>query len=176
MPLNMGVPYKREPLTLLKNAGYKFVLADMATTDGTFPRDNANFDTGTIVSYAVDIHSIRTGADANGKLVVGGAVYNASAAVSGGDNRMTPFAVRGFMTDPGVVPNMLTSVSVSCGRDAYGSYRMEQTMGQGAQTIGKIGAMAAANDNVVHNVNYATARAKLLADNDNAKLVLRQVN
>ncbi len=176
IPLNYGMPYKREPLTLLKNAGYKFVLADMATIDGSLPRDNANFDTGTVVSYAVDIHSVRTGADSNGKLVVGGAVYNASAAVSGGDNRMTPFAIRGFMTDVGVVPNLLTSVSVSCGRDAYGSYRMEQTMGQGAQTIGKIGAMAAANDGIVHGVNYDAARTKLLADNDNTKLVLRQVN
>ncbi len=179
MPLNYGVPYKREPLTLLKNAGYKFVLADMDGTnyaDSSLPRGMSNFDTGTIVSYAVDIHSVRTTVDTNGKLVVAGAVYNATAAVSGGSNHMTPFAVRGFMTDVGVVSNMLTSVAVSCGRDAYGSYRMEQTMGQGAQTCGKYAALAAAGDGVVHNVSYDTARAKLLADPDNSKLVLRQVN
>lgn len=179
MPLNYGVPYKREPLTLLKNAGYKFVIADMDGTtyaDGSLPRGMSNFDTGTIVSYAVDIHSIRTTVDANGKLVVAGAVYNAAPSVSGGTNRLTPFAVRGFMTDAGVVSNMCTSVAVSCGRDGYGSYRMEQAIGQGAQTCGKYAALAANGDGVVHNVSYDTARAKLLADVDNSKLVLRQFN
>jgi hypothetical protein len=167
--------YRREPLYLMKNASYKFDANDMDGNnrpDGSAPRSNT---TVTTVSYALDVHSIRV-MDTGGLVAIQGAVYNATAQYAGGVNFITPFPLEAIVPDASACTNLISSVSVSSSRLAYGSYRMEPTMGMAAEVAAAVAKNAIDNNIAVQAVDYPTVRSAALAAGDTIALTLTQVN
>lgn len=181
-PGTSGVPlfyprnaYRREPIYLMKNAGYRFDANDadgVNRADGSVPR---SIKTASTASYALDLHSKRI-MSVGGFIAIQGALYNATAQYAGGNNGITPMPLEMMVPDADVCSNMIVGVAYSCSRLEYGSVRMEPTMGMGGQFAGAVAKYAIDNNVAVQDVDYDAVRTMALNAGDATPLTLRQLN